>query len=394
MVFGGWENCEHVWVSTIKKGKTGGTASKKVRTKGTENFQIVPDSVSDTCTFCGAWRGQLGLEPTVQLFVQHLAMGFNEVKRVLRSDGVMYVVIGDSYSGSGGPGGQYKRKNDKHGGFEYFENPTKHVEGVADRNKLGVPWMFAHEMQKHGWVVRQEIIWAKGVSLIDEWSGSCMPEPRRGWRWERHRRRINDVYQDCPGCEKCLPHGNFVLKQHGWRPSTSHETIFMFTKSDKYYINDMGAREQAVSSDGYYETRNMRSVWCVSTKGYKGSHFATFPEGLVKPLIRTSTSDAGVCPICGMQWSPVRTQDGYINEWKPSCECGVGWKPVPAIVFDPFIGTGTTAIVAKELGRNYYGVDNSQEYVDIANSRLSETKKKDLWMQSSFINDDAIYISE
>jgi len=146
--------------------------------------------------------------------------------------------------------------------------------------------------------------------------------------------------------------------------------------------------------------RNLRNVWTINPRGYKEAHYATYPEALVEPCIKVSTSQKGVCPKCGSQWARIvdskavkryRTNDrtdrhnqgGGVNScgntvagvstttlgWKATCNCNNQsslinnhLEPVPALVLDPFMGSGTTAVVAAKLGRNYFGCEINPEY--------------------------------
>lgn len=164
--------------------------------------------------------------------------------------------------------------------------------------------------------------------------------------------------------------------------------------------------------------RNHRSVWTISTKPLREAHFATFPPDLIEPMIKAGTSEKGVCPSCGAAWERIIEKDyttpiernqesqdegwmaagksnkkGSINSgdyptglltrtigWQPSCKCNK--EPVPAIVLDPFMGAGTTALVARQLGRNYIGIELKPDYCKIAEKRLASMPNRrldDLW---------------
>jgi len=283
-----------------------------------------------------------------------------------------------------------------------------------------------------------------------------------GWRWEQHRVKagnqggrdkeawrqetgqqghdkdgnfLNDaVWQPCPGCPKCDLNDGLVLRRGSWRPTTAHEYVFMLTKSECYYSDGDAVRELHKHSkvthqsqtipDGASEAfmghpptnlgrcgnnpsgRNLRSVWEIPTHAFPDAHFATFPPRLVEPCIKSSTSEAGVCPICGAQWARVtedsstphdgkttsaygagsaanrlalarqaarKRGDEYQKQtqtlgWRPTCEHSA--DPVPATILDPFCGSGTAGLVALRLGRDFVGLDIKQEYLDMADRRL------------------------
>jgi len=271
--------------------------------------------------------GQIGLEKTPEQYIENLVNVFSECYRVLKSDGTMWVVIGDSYAGSGrgwsGKNDLYSRKIQPAASFATeFSKPHK-LSGYKSKDLIGIPFMLAFALRERGWYLRQDIIWAKS---------NPMPESVK---------------------DRC---------------TKAHEYIFIFSKSAKYYfnhaamlepaqydnhknqikaaskkylngtgtglqtqtINKGGARWKEV--DGQF-IRNRRDVWFVPTRGFKEAHFATFPPNLIKPCI-----EAG-CPENG-------------------------------VVLDVFMGAGTTAVVARELGRNFIGIELNPEYVRIAEKRL------------------------
>lgn len=192
---------------------------------------------------------EIGSEATPEAFVQTMVEVFRAVRRVLRDDGVMFVNLGDSYSGSGkGGGGNETRPRDQN----RMANPhRKPIEG-ADGSQLLMPHRVAMALQADGWILRSTIVWAKP---------SPMPESISGWRWKRCKiktgggERGREAYRcgangskpqqdhngkyfaasaqwsDCPGCARCSPHGGYVLRRGKWRCTTSHEYLFQFSKA-------------------------------------------------------------------------------------------------------------------------------------------------------------------
>lgn len=288
---------------------------------GLRDYGVPPKKWPDS------WVGCLGLEPTPEMYVSHIVMIFQEVKRVLKNDGTLWLNIGDSYAGGGRAGNnpEYVGKHKMFGKTGWnpgvFGLPQKVPEGLKPKDKVGIPWMVAFALRADGWYLRQDIIWNKN---------NPMPE-------------------------SCTD-----------RPTTAHEYIFLLSKSKKYYYDKEAIAEPATSGIGklqsYHnpnnekynsvpderwkhqfngriwgkeETRNKRSVWTVNSKPFKDAHFATFPPDLIDPCIRAG------CPADG-------------------------------IVLDPFIGAGTTALVSLKLNRQYLGIEINPEYIQIANSRLQE----------------------
>jgi len=211
------------------------------------------------------------------------------------------------------------------------------------------------------------------------------------------------------------------------RPTTAHEYVFILTKKPRYYYDYVAIMEPRKTKPGplrnrakesYNESypggrfsegertfysdngmRNNRSVWTISTQPYKGAHFATFPEKLVTPCTLAGSSEHGVCPKCAAPWKrivkhktsgkswhnhkddmitgqskAILPKNGYgisVEGWEPTCECGIQ-ETVPAIVFDPFAGSGTTVMTANVLGRKGIGIDLSLDYLKLAQERLTK----------------------
>lgn len=284
-----------------------------------------------TCAVCGAWQGELGLEPTPELYITHLVEIFREVRRVLKPSGTLWLNIGDSYTSGksrystkeqtvAGGGERPEKYGVMHNGGKpnMYYHPT-----LKDKDLMLIPARLAIALQEDGWYVRSDIIWEKP---------NCMPESVRD------------------------------------RPTKSHEYIFLLTKSASYYYdaeavrepwndkrpadlyrakhghkqyngkwrNDIGGKLPQSKVVGNPEKgRNKRTVWRISTKSYKGAHFATFPPDLIRP-----------CVLAGSN--------------------------VHDTVLDPFMGAGTTALVARQHGRKYVGIELNPEYIKLAEERLAK----------------------
>jgi DNA modification methylase len=411
--------CNHKWRVSIKPGVSGGIASKKVHIKGTENFQIVPDSEYGVCNLCGAVKCELGQEPTPELFVQHLVEVFREVKRVLRPDGTLWLNLGDSYS-SGKCGRADSGSGGKFGGPRIEPKPRKAPEGMRSKNLMGIPWRVALTMQEDGWNLRSDIIWAKGMS------------------WDTEAQQYGEFI------------GNPMPESMKTRPAKAHEHIFLLTKSDKYYFDMEAIKEpqqntsiarqkrgisnhhkmidgapgqtphsmsQPRQHDPDRQTLMMRNcrdvwsvrpgetdVWAICSKGFEGAHFAAMPQTLAKYMVLAGTSEKGCCPKCGTPWKRIidrkristrpglnskiyeHTSDEVGNRdpqrhvtktttigWEPGCDCGVE-TTIPCTILDPFVGSGTTCLVARELGRSSIGIDLNDEYLEMARQRLNKAK--------------------
>lgn len=261
---------------------------------------------------------EIGLEPTPDEFVAKLVAVFREVRRVLRDDGTLWLNLGDSYASS--PTGADSKKSKLEGGkqtqYEGGKRPNKIVGGLKPKDLIGIPWRVAFALQADGWYLRQDIIWHKPNPMPESVTDRC---------------------------------------------TKSHEYIFLLSKKEKYYFDHEVIKEDAVSvrdrgrpdgsatfekfgkntSCGTSEDgkRNRRDVWTVSTKPYKGAHFATFPPDLITP-----------CVLAG--------------------------APPEGIVLDPFMGSGTTAAVAISHGRQYVGCELNPEYGPLQEERISKEINK------------------
>jgi len=268
----------------------------------------------------------------------------------MHPSGVAWLNYGDMYA-TEAPRGRYGDQGDLSTGDHGELGPRRNLANLPKGVKKGDRLLMAHRialaLQADGWWVRSEVIWHKPNPL---------PQPAQVYR----------------------------------RPVDSYEIMYMLIKDYRHYFYDAEAvREPGTGSD----TRHLRSVWTIPTQGWKGAHFATYPERLVEPCIKASTSEMGVCSKCKAPWRRIVEKDGqYQARWAPGSaaldegiyslggvtETGmvntyrtVGWEPTcdckaatePALVLDPFVGSGTTCKVARDLRRNSVGLDISLEYL-------------------------------
>lgn len=321
------------------------------------------------------WLGALGAEPTVEAYIGHMVGICREVMRVLRPDGVFWLNVGDSFSGSGGlctvPSLNNRQKRMAH----YSPRDRGADDQLEALNLIGVPYRLMFALQADGWIVRNDVVWAKNTT---------MPEPRKGWRFENppcdcakarreasiaeqmvrqgiDRSRVYDKAGDIPPdpqCPKCEGSGriigNTVLHKGSWRHTRSHETMLMLTRQPGYYSNHMAVAEGEARS-------NPRDVVWPSRSTYSGQHFAVFPPELIAPLLM-ATTPAQCCEACGDGYAPV-LEDGLVIRLAQTCECDKHGSR-PGRVLDPFFGSGTTGVVARELGLDFVGLDISRDYLD------------------------------
>ena len=268
-------------------------------------------------------EGQIGRENTPAQYVERLTEVFSEVRRVLRPNGTLWLNIADTYAGKGNQGDSVDPKY-PNGRTGQTVAINRKVEGCKAKDMIGIPWMLAFALRDTGWYLRSDIIWQKA---------NPMPE----------------------SCKD--------------RPSRCYEHIFLMAKSRKYYFNAEAIAEPVTEStpmrmrrkfgknkysagipgqthqhlndyrpNGYAEEdipllRNKRDVWQINSVPYKGAHFAAYPPKLVE-----------TCLLAGC--------------------------PPDGIVLDPFLGSGTTAAVAKQMGRHYIGIELNPDYCTLAEQRI------------------------
>jgi len=310
-------------------------------------LKTLPDCLADCCITSPPYyglrdygvEGQIGLEDTPEEYIENLVLVFREIKRILKNDGTLWLNIGDSYAGSG-KGGQSAGKRSENwspvypiGGSARKNAVTKYAgdprrpAGVKNKDLIGIPWMLAFALRADGWYLRQDIIWHKP---------NVMPES------------VTD------------------------RCTKSHEYIFLLSKSERYYFDNEAIKEPCSQNNiddflsrktlnnkgqgsGTFEEarpdlcrsreaympedfrRNKRDVWIVNTKPNNDAHFAVFPQRLILPCVLAGSRLGGV-------------------------------------VIDPFLGSGTTALVAIKQFRKYIGCEINPEYVKIAERRLSNER--------------------
>lgn len=277
-------------------------------------------------TWDDGWQGELGAEPDFNLYIKHLCDIFDETKRVLKNTGTCWVNLGDTYGGSClglSHAKQTKGKNSLLPDDLSYLPKVAHSRGKFDKSLLLIPFRFAIEMINRGWIMRNVIIWQKPNSM---------------------------------------PHS---VKD---RFTVDFEYLFFFVKNKKYYFeqqfepitestkqrakskaNEGKSRfyqgiskanyekfQQRVLYDPTYKGRNKRTVWNIATSAFRGAHFAIYPPKLIEIPIKAG------CPENGM-------------------------------VLDPFMGSGTTAVVTKKLNRNWIGIELNPEYVKMAEERINAT---------------------
>lgn len=327
------EDCEHEHdfqiVETKRPNVSGGSNPKLLSRKGKENFQEYVDyhdrkTISNICQKCNAWKGQLGQEPTIDLYINHLIQIFDQCKRVLKKTGTCWVVLGDTYSNNS----SFREGRGRAGFNKESTRILKHAAKgqINEKSLCLIPERFALKMIENKWILRSKIIWFKP---------NCMPSSAKD------------------------------------RFTVDYENVYFFTKSQKYYfktqyepslnpdddIRRINAQRQQLYDVKYTNERGYdrkiekewipngkgrikRCVWKINTKPFPGSHFAVMPEQLVKQCL-----NAG-CPVGG-------------------------------VTLDPFMGSGTVGLVALKNAINFVGIELNPEYITMAEKRLGPYLKQE-----------------
>lgn len=340
-------------------------------------------------------EGQIGLESTVEEYVQTMVEVFREVRRVLRKDGTLWLNLGDSYNGSGGAGGDYGEGGLKEGQPKY---PGRRLAGLKPKDLIGVPWAVAFALRDDGWYLRSDIIWHKPNPMPE----SVTDRPTKAHEYMFLLSKSAQYYYDHVAImERALYGEEHARKTTSWgtnrkHPNKANVEKYAF-KGDNHTTSRM--------TDGSYG-RNKRSVWTVPTRPFSEAHFAVYPPDLIEPCILAGTSPMA-CPHCGAPWRRVVERTGAVNKrdrvdvgdffphkggnpsgirslsgatyqpqrkgtntFEPTCSCEGNDGSGKCWVLDPFLGSGTTASVALEHGRAAIGCELNAEYIEIAKRRL------------------------
>ena len=338
-------DCVHEWGDKLERAGYRSNDNNPGKLQSIATQKRNEGQKSQFCLKCGAWRGQLGLEPVPELYVQHLTQIFDEIKRVLKKDGTIWLNLGDSYiSGKSRYSTKEQTLSGKLRGEPINKKPDQYYHPfLKDKDLAGIPWRIAFSLQEKGWYLRSDIIWHKPNPMPE----SVKDRPTKAHEYiflltktDRYYYDAESIYEIASGYD-----GRKSTFYNGGKKDVSigkHERWPKRMKNLEYngQANHSFHKSRAIGmSDKEYQARNKRTVWTVSTKPYPEAHFAVFPSDLIIDCIKAG------CPENG-------------------------------IVLDPFIGSGTTAEVATKLNRNYIGIELKPGYIELANKRLFEHKKQ------------------
>ena len=362
------------------------------------------------CQQCGAWRGELGSEPTPELFVAHLVEVFREVWRCLRDDGTLWLNIGDSYAGSGkGPSNSLQPEASQLGKrntsqFASGQAPTQWTSvpaGLKPKDLCLIPERLALALQADGWWIRSRIAWCKTSAMPE----SVTDRPTSAWEHIWLLTKAQRYFYDADAVRQ--PVGGWVER-------------------DRRYGTDGNGRDRSAEPwlleaspagphRGFHETNymgaNLRNYWMLGPEPLREQHYAAYPGAIPERAILAGTSAKGVCCACGAPWRRALVQRGESTSdrarengrterasaypegaaqsldfagshwklpprerettgWKPSCSCPTDEEPVPALVLDPFAGAGTTVLEAVRHGRRGIGLELNPSYAEMARRRI------------------------
>jgi DNA modification methylase len=289
---------------------------------------------------------EIGLEQSPDAFVEQLVDVFREVRRVLRNDGTLWLNLGDSYANDGKWGGHTGGKHAKALHCSPIGRNKKYT-GLKPKDLIGVPWRVAFALQQDGWYLRQDIIWHKPNPMPESVRDRCTKAheyifllSKQGAYYFDHEAMKEPAVKGAAGSRFHIGKtGEHQLGRASVKPRTAgnknHKYVSAYEGSPtEEHRTKAGLMKIA---DVPWETRNRRSVWTVSTRPFKGAHFATFPPDLIEPCVLTGCPEAGT-------------------------------------VLDPFFGAGTTGLVANTHGRRCIGIELNPTYADLAAARLCGDK--------------------
>lgn len=434
-VWGGNASCAHVWGDTLQQNVRGAVGDKSTIDGDQDRAGNGPQTLDQGrfCTACGAWLGCLGLEPAPELYVAHLVEIFDQVRRVLRRDGTLWLNLGDCYatnnfSGSAGPQTGLLAASDacsprsktrqRHQETDGKVPRAQKIGGLSEvkpKDLVGVPWMVAFALRGRGWYLRSDIIWSKTNPMPE----SIKDRPTKSHEYVFLLSKSDDYFYDADAIREGTT-GTAHTRGTGLNPKAKNSL-----SGDKRRVGLNNRCKQnasfSVAVSGIVLSRNRRSVWTLPTEPFADAHFATFPKRLVEPCILAGTSAYGCCSTCGAPFERIIELGEELREQKIAGGCNadgeyhgkaqkdyaranaqdpsavkarilagmrerktVGWKAtcrctlrsvVPCVVLDPFAGAATTGMVCDRTGRDFIGIDLNPEFVEMGTRRRADARR-------------------
>jgi DNA modification methylase len=356
-------------------------------------------------------EGQRGNEATPDEYVKGMVDIFREVKRTLRDEGTLWLNLGDTYAANRTYQAPSTKGGAKHSPAQASQSANKVPEGLKAKDLIGIPWRVAFALQQDGWYLRAACPWIKRNSMPE----SAKDRPTTVIEHMFMLTKTNSPYYDHQAVKvECSPDMRRRAAAGHTRGAAGKLDA---SRNDQDSLRGEHAKKIDVSkgrarrtSDWFFESwqgllqdgDEEPMAFIVNTKPYKGAHFACFPPDLVRPCILASTSEKGCCPDCGAPYERVTEREpsdwqterkaagepvrhglsgaaasgagGFKDEvshttgWKPTCDCAHK-DPIPQTILDPFGGSGTTAQVAQEHGRNAILIELNSDYIELAKKR-------------------------
>ena len=294
--------------------------------------------------------GQIGLETSIEEYIQKLVEVFREVKRVLKPEGTLWLNIGDSYNGSG-----KGRNSDGKDGIHntVIQNGNKgirqgilyktQVSCLKPKDLIGIPWLLAFALRDDGWYLRQNITWEKPNCMPESVKDRCTNCKEDLFLLSKSRKYYFDyeaIKEPCVGFDKSSPRGSKgSLTPNAGRRKGNNKSFRgggVYTNNRSFNNSADKSKETVGNTPNETGLRNKRNVWKIATQGCKEAHFATFPEKLVEPCLLAGCPNGGTA-------------------------------------LDPFCGSATVGRVAVKQNKNFIGIDINPDYCNLAENRIKET---------------------
>jgi len=337
-IFGGDSLCQHEWIDTPpprtrSEGDTINPDSKQNTVRGSNYNQ----KNGGFCEKCRAWRGQLGLEPHPQMFIDHLIEFGRLVRRVLKPSGLFWLNLGDTYCT--GAGKSISSGGDIDRGIEKIQPPSSpnrmvKLDGgwLQPKQLLMIPSRVACALQDDGWILRSDVIWYKPNHMPESVADRFTKSYEHFFMFSKEQRyyfNLDEVREVSTSIPWSIDAGKYKTNN----PRTTYKGKFLSEDTSQY--TSPRARVLDRETPNFYNPmgKNPGDVWEIPTQPFPGSHFAVFPEELVKRIIKCSSPPQGV-------------------------------------VLDPFAGSGTVLRVARRLGRSFIGIELKPEYAEMAEQRI------------------------
>jgi len=337
--------------------------------------------------------GQIGIEQTFSEWLDKMVEIFEEVRRILHPSGTCWVNMGDSYNSSmsrGSYGNQSKNGYSEHG------SKKSQFAGLHAKNLVGQPWRLAFAMQSAGWILRSDVVWHKPTAM----PSSVTDRPTSAHEYIHLHAKKARYFFDMDAVRN---KDKEVSPEKYAAAAASMKALEAERKESGSHWAGGGAHRTMNQSIQHPSGSALRDVWSIVSEPSAEGHFAAFPSQLPRLCILAGTSVKGCCPKCLEPWIPIIESNGVsqhggkrkradapgaevspssvfrtgvINEkrvtgWSANCKCGAG-EPIPCTVLDPFLGSGTTAIVALRHQRNAIGIELNPDYVEMAYRRIRD----------------------